>query len=218
MPTPRQGYKLANGDRIPSVTTVIGRFKDSSALMFWAFEQGKSGKTRLYEEAEKAADVGTLVHATVEARIKKRQAPTLEGLTPEQQDQAASSFAAYLAWEKSTKLKLIQSEIALVSEKHRYGGTLDGVGIVNKQRCLFDLKTSGAVYTDHLIQLAAYWHLWDENHPDEPITGGAHLLRFAKDHGDFAHHYFGNLEDAWRSFVLMRELYDLDKALKKRAG
>ena len=41
------------------------------------------------------------------------------------------------------------------------------------------------------------------------------IKRFAKEHGDFAHHYFPNLDDAWRQFVLFREAYDIDRELKK---
>lgn len=36
MPTPRQGYYNAKGERVPGVTTVLGRFKDSGALIHWA--------------------------------------------------------------------------------------------------------------------------------------------------------------------------------------
>ncbi len=40
MPHPKQGYRLANGDRCPSVTTIIGRFKESGALIQWAYKRG----------------------------------------------------------------------------------------------------------------------------------------------------------------------------------
>jgi hypothetical protein len=83
---------------------------------------------------------------------------------------------------------------------------------------LLDYKTSNGVYSDMLIQLAAYKNLWEENRPDLPITGGCHLLRFAKERGDFAHHYFQELDDEWEQFLLFRQAYDLDKALKKRAA
>src|SRR6266536_485216 len=42
---------------VPGTTSIIGRFKDSGGLLHWAFQQGKSGRRHLYEEAEKAADV-----------------------------------------------------------------------------------------------------------------------------------------------------------------
>ena len=65
---------------------------------------------------------------------------------------------------------------------------------------LLDYKTSNGVYSDMLIQLAAYKNLWEENRPDLPITGGCHLLRFAKERGDFAHHYFKNWTPNGSSF------------------
>ena len=40
MPTPRQGYKAADGKKIPSVTTVL-KIKDPGALINWAYKQGR---------------------------------------------------------------------------------------------------------------------------------------------------------------------------------
>lgn len=75
-----------------------------------------------------------------------------------------------------------------------------------------------AVYGDYLMQLAAYRVLWEEVHPDQPLTGGFHLCRFSKDHGDFAHHYFRELDGAWEMFRHLRAAYDYDRELKKRAA
>ena len=36
MPTPQKGYTNSIGHKIPSTTTIIGRFKDAGALMWWA--------------------------------------------------------------------------------------------------------------------------------------------------------------------------------------
>lgn len=36
MPTPAKGYYTADGQRVPSVTTILSRFKDSGALLWWA--------------------------------------------------------------------------------------------------------------------------------------------------------------------------------------
>jgi len=65
---PKGGYKLADGTKIPGVTTIIGRFKDSAALMFWAFAQGKAGKEKLYDDAEKAAEIGTYANRAGQLR------------------------------------------------------------------------------------------------------------------------------------------------------
>ena len=105
-----------------------------------------------------------------------------------------------------------------MSERHRYGGTPDAIGVVNNQLVLLDWKTSNGIYADHLIQLAAYGHLWNENYPDQPITGGFHLLRFSKQKGDFGHHHFAALDEAWEQFLLFRRAYDINKILKARAA
>jgi hypothetical protein len=49
------------------------------------------------------------------------------------------------------------------------------------------------------------------------LTGGLHLCKFSKEYGDFAHHYYPNLDDAFEGFKRMRELYEIDKGIRKRA-
>lgn len=223
MPTPKQGYFLKDGTRIPGTTTVIGRFKESGALLRWAYQQGKDGK-ELYDDRDKAADIGTCVHNMVEQSVKGKPIEECQALaiatlpTTELQAKAFSGFDAYLSWAQNFKVTITHQEILLVSEKYRYGGTPDAIGTIGNDLVLLDYKTSNGVYTDYLIQLAAYKNLWEENNPDQPITGGFHLLRFAKEHGDFAHHFYAKLDEAWRQFVLFREAYEIDKKLKKRAG
>jgi hypothetical protein len=224
MPTPKRGYFLKDGTKIPGTTSIIGRFKDSGGLLHWAFRQGKEGKERLYDEAEKAADIGTCAHGMVEMHIHGKTPDEINAWAndtladPDALAKARGAYGAYLAWAKNFKVKIIEQEIQLVSEKYRYGGTPDAIGLIDSQLVLLDWKTSNSVYADYLIQLAAYRRLWEENNPSKPITGGFHLLRFAKEHGDFAHHYFPNLDNAWRQFLLFREAFEIDKELKKRAA
>lgn len=223
MPTPRAGYLLKDGTKAPSVTTILSRFKESGPLMHWAFQQGKSGAERLYDAAEKAADIGSCAHHMVELHIHGHSDAVIDNycratmLDLSMAEKAKSSFLAYRAWERNFKIKILQTEIYMVSEKHRYGGTPDAIGTIDGQLVLPDWKTSNGVYADYLIQLAAYGKLWEENHPDQPITGGFHLLRFAKEHGDFSHHYYPKLDNAWRQFLLFREAFEIDKELKARS-
>ncbi len=69
-----------------------------------------------------------------------------------------------------------------------------------------------------LCQVAAYGKLWEENRPEQPVEGGYHIIRFDKTYGDFSHHWYPELDDAWTYFKLVREAYDLAKELKKRAA
>ena len=46
MPHPKAGYRDADGKRIPGVTTIIGRFKESGGLIRWAYGRGRDGEAR----------------------------------------------------------------------------------------------------------------------------------------------------------------------------
>jgi hypothetical protein len=224
MARPQIGYRNAAGETIPGTTTIIGRFKDSGALLHWAFGQGKAaerGEIRsLYDKRDEAASIGTLVHEMVEAHIGKVDfdESKLVGLSEENRERVNSGYRAYRSWESMTRLEIVEQEMALVSELHQFGGTPDAIGRFNNELCLLDWKSSNGVYQDYLIQLAAYALLWEENRPDEHLVGGFHLCRFAKEHGDFSHHYWQNLDEAKEQFILFRRAYDLDKQLKKRAA
>ena len=218
MPTPKSGYFTKDGTKVPGTTTVIGRFKESGALLRWAYKRGKDG-LELYESRDKAAELGTIVHEMVEEYIRGGNPREVipEAITLEDQAQITSAFEAFEEWFESNKFEIVEQEMQLVSEVHKYGGTPDAIAIDAKGRLvLLDWKTSSGVYADFLYQLALYRVLWNENHPDNPLTGGSHLCRFAKENGDFAHHFYPDLSDAERGGLMMVELYNIDKGLKKR--
>ena len=219
---PKAGYRNAAGDSVPGVTTIIGRFKDSGPLLHWAFAQGKlaeQGKiAHLYDARDKAADAGTLAHDLIEASIHGRDTDALLAAADASiREKAANAFEQYRNWAAMTKLKVIATELPLVSEQFQFGGTIDAVAEIGGKVVLLDWKTSNGVYADYLLQLAAYQQLLHER-TEYRVTGGFHLLRFAKESADFAHHYWGELDDAWQAFRLYREAFDLDKRLKKRAA
>lgn len=205
-------YKLKDGTKVPSVTTILNRFKDSGGLIHWAWQMGIEGKD-YREERDKAADIGSMVHAAVEAWTLGN-AYAFEG-EPPAVEKAQRGFGAFREWALSTNFQVTNPECSMVSERWRFGGTPDAI-LVGGKRAIGDWKSSGGLYTDYIIQVAAYGMLWEENHPEEPITGGYHLLRFDKTHGDFTHKWWGELETAKKAFLLMRELYDMDKELKQR--
>jgi len=211
---PTQPYKNAAGKRIPSVTTIIGKFKEAGGLIHWAWDLGIQG-IDYRKVRDEAADAGTLAHSMVEADIRGLPGPQKNGNADDLWEKSLSAYGAYLEWRDQTQLKPDQTEVSLICECHQVGGTLDTI-MVQKKRSLGDWKTANSIYPEYLIQLAAYRHLWEVNHPDMPITGGFHLLRFSKEGGDFAHHFWPNLDEAWSAFEHMRVLYDLMNRLKGR--
>lgn len=215
MARPTQGYKNSAGVKIPGTTTIIGRFKESGGLLQWAFKQGQSGAATLYEQRDEAAAAGTIAHDMIEAFILSKPQPVVTA-DPTLLEKASNAFKQFCEWQEQTKIEIIGTEQAYVSERHQFGGTIDAIGKDMKGRIvLLDWKTSNSVYQDYLIQLAAYALLLEECKP-EWKPEGFHLIRVAKESADFAHHFYGELEDAKKAFVLMRELYDIDKLLKAR--
>lgn len=207
-------YVNAAGERLPSVTTIIGRFKDSGPLLYWANKVGREGLT-LEQAREPAAMAGTMAHALVEAYLKDEEAPTLEG-DADTVAKAKAAFEGFVKWQNQSHLEFVHVEVPLVSEVHRFGGRLDAIGNIGNELVLVDFKTSNSIYVDYLLQLGAYSILWNENYPGHPLVGGFHLLRFAKEEGDFAHHHFPKLDQEAAIFLRMRELYDIIKQAEKR--
>lgn len=235
MPTPRQGYRAADGKKIPSVTTVL-KIKDPGALINWAYKtgrehgvlegQGNPAPSGLYEGSDILA-IGTCVHSMCEAWVKGDE-PMLVLERALEEDtvndkatfraQAASAYSAFEFWCKGTQLEIVDCEVQVISEAHRYGGTLDFIGKLNGKLVLGDFKTSNGVWPEYLCQLAAYAKAYEETTGNK-IDGGYHLLRFSKENGDFGHHFYPSLDDdAWPAFLNLRALYDLTEKLKKRAA
>ena len=213
---PTAPYYTQDGKRVPGVTTIIGRFKPSDGLIHWAWSLGSEGKD-YRAERDKAADCGTLAHAMIEAWLAgKDPEDVLFGADPGLEEKARQAFGMAREWWEGQRFELVEQECHLVSEAYRYGGTPDCIVRDAKGRlALADWKSSNRLYSDHLIQCAAYVQLWNENRP-EPITGGVHIGRFSKEWPDFEHRYFAEVDEAWSQFVDFRRCYDRDKVLRKR--
>ena len=210
----RAPYKLANGDRVPSVTTITSRFKESGGLIYWANKQGLEGLT-LDEARTPAAVAGTLAHSLVEAHVNNWAEPELQA-PADVIAKARSAFENFLRWAEHTRLEFVHTEHALVSEEHRFGGRFDAVAKQTDGRyVMIDFKT-GSLYLEHLLQVAAYRLLWNESYPQFELTDAAHLLSFRRETADFSHSYFGGLDDETDAFLRMRGLYDRVKKIEKR--
>lgn len=215
---PKHGYHLADGTRVPGVTTIIGRFKESGALIHWAWEQGRDGADyRAVRDA--AAQAGVLAHAMVEAHLRGESPDDVAEKAPADiRGKAETAFLSFLTWADAHKLSVVETEMSLVSEEHEFGGTLDCCVLqLNGELVIGDWKTSGGIYSDHLLQIAAYRGLFEENFPDREIAPGGHIMRFDKHEGDFHHHYFQGLGLEWEQFLLFRKAYENDKIISKRA-
>jgi hypothetical protein len=239
MPTPAQGYRCKDGKRVPGVTTILSRFKESGGLIHWASRLALEPLTQAYEiwrsptdswrdhidvffqsatpdvwdykkVRDKAADAGTCAHDMFDCW--GRGVPFNEIAYPGPvMEMAAPAFEAGKTWAQQVKYQVTESEVPLVSEKYRFGGTRDGV-LIDGRRAIADVKTSNSIYPEYLCQIAAYAILDEEQ--GNTIDGGFHLLKFSKqekptDPIRFTHLYWSQLDLAREAFLLQRRLYDL---------
>jgi hypothetical protein len=146
-------YKLADGTRVPGVTTILGVL-NKPALVKWANNLGLQGiDSSKYVDA--AARIGTLIHAMVESHITGEELD-LNDYTPNEIGQAQVGFKKFIEWKQAREFKLLLSEAPIVSEEYRYGGTVDCVAVVDGKVTLVDFKTGKGIYDEMLCQVSAY--------------------------------------------------------------
>jgi hypothetical protein len=221
VPTADYG-KAASGEKRPSVTGVIGGNLgwNKQALMWWSNQEGLAGRNHR-DSSGKAADIGTLAHAMVQAKEFHGSDPfsVLEGQDVSKAAQAATAYGGYEMWKEQTRLVIVATEVQLIHPTLDYGGTLDAMALILGKLSLVDWKSSNGTYADHLIQLAAYGDAWEAVTGWE-ITGGYHLCRFSKEAGNFTHHWWPReaiMGEPWRAFTRLLELHALRKPLEKLA-
>lgn len=202
-------YKLNNGTRVPSVTTVIGILA-KPALIHWSWKCGLRGDD--YKAIrDQAGEVGTLAHQMILADLKGEEVDTSEYAFT-QVESAKHCYSAYLEWRKERGLEPILLETPLVSETLMYGGTPDYYGYLDGTLVLMDYKTGG-VYQEAFIQTVAYRELLVENGyaPAEKII----ILGIPRNEGEkFQEITWTNFDPCWEMFKHLRAAYELQKQIK----
>ncbi|MDD5011989.1 MAG: hypothetical protein PHQ00_07695 [Phycisphaerae bacterium] len=202
------------GEIVPGVTTIVRQLGwNTDVLVAWARREALSGNdpNKIRDEA---ADSGTVTHKLIESHIIGEKAD-LSDYTQNQIDKGETGFLAYLEWEKRNAIEYIGSEIQIVSEKYRCGGTIDAIAKKNGVLWLLDFKTSSGIWPEMKVQVAAYKNIYEEINPLNKISE-CHLLQLNKKDGSFQHHKLSDeqIGNAWIVFKHCRELYDFQKYLK----
>ena len=219
---PRIDYRDKDGKRLPGVTTVIGSNLgwNSRALIYWSWDLGRQGLD--YREVSKdACDIGTLIHAWVEADIRGHEPPPVPDNMREAVDNAV---LGWLHWKDMSKFKAVRTECSLVSSSLGFGGTFDFISVMGRN-VLSDLKSSKDVYPDHKIQIASYRYLWENadlwhngkewvKWESDSMIDGLALLQVGKMDGSFHYHFWHELSKGWEAFQHLLALHKLAKELK----
>lgn len=224
MSRPKSGYYVGD-TKVPSVTTILGRYKEAGGLILWAYrtghEHGAAGlpSTDPYQERDDAAAAGHVAHSMIQAKVLGREAETFTGIPGEILDKALTGYRAFLRWWEGSSFEVIATEQAMVSPTHLFGGTLDAIARDSDGGlAVLDWKTSKGRYVEYLIQLAAYRMLAQESH--DLCRGGVdscHLLWIDKETASFGHFGYTKeiMDQAAESFLHLRHAYEQEKSLKR---
>ena len=158
-------YTIDDGEPIvlESVTTNL-RVINKPGLNAWREKLGKDEATRLKEEG---GDIGRMVHAAGLRLFKGEGYGSYEwsqlGCPMPEDERVRNAVRALELLRKERNLVPIAAECFVWTRAFGYAGTLDlaadnGDGTVD----LYDWKTSGALYPEVWLQLAAYAVAWQE--------------------------------------------------------
>ena len=205
MPTGK--YEL-QGKKLPSVTTIIGRFKNATGLIIWSNQLGLQG-LNYFDELKKAGNTGTSLHDLAELYILEKDYELPDDPI------AIHCFQQFVEWWDSIDCEVIWTEKKYTSKKLNIGGCPDLLIKKDGKYILVDLKTSKAVYSDMIIQLSCYAELIKEN--DGIEIDRAVIVRFPKDDDETEIKKFfkDDLAVGLKQFTLLRKAFDLDKDLNK---
>ena len=202
-----QKYFTSDGTQVPGGSTISKLGDDPGALIHWAWKLGCEGKN--YRDVSKeACDIGTLAHFYIECFLNN-QVADLSDYTQEERDKALLCYHKFLDWWDEQHLEKVATEIQLVNEAYRHGGTIDLIAKKpNGDHVLIDFKTSKKISDSYWRQAAGYAALWDGNQPPEKKITSHAILRIGKqDEGDFEVVWKDDLSKEWNVFQKQVELY-----------
>jgi len=206
-------YRLADKTIVPGVTTVLNLLS-KPALVPWANKMGLQGiDTSKYVDDK--ADIGTLAHAIITDKLTGKETDTSD-YSKNQIDLAENSCLSFWEWGKDHKIESVMFvERPLVSEAHRFGGTLDIYAVVNGRKEIIDLKTGSGIYDEHIYQVAVLKMLLEEN--GFPVDGTRVVNIPRAETEAFGERVISETENrvGWEIFKSLLAVYYLKKEMGK---
>ena len=138
----------------PSITTILGKTANNVWLQKWIEKVGEEEAARVSKEA---TDRGTLVHDFAERYFNDEDITDLEYQTPDVRQMSRDLIVSV----ESGIEDIWGQEQVLWSNKYRFAGRTDMVGIWKGKPTIIDFKTSKKKkyvkqITDYFIQCCAY--------------------------------------------------------------
>jgi hypothetical protein len=133
--------------------------------------------------------------------------------TADQISLAQNACISFFEWEKNHIVEPILLEVPLVSEKHKFGGTIDCYCLLDGVPTLLDFKTGKAIYNDYFVQVAGAYKTLLEEHGH--AVKECRILRVGRDETEgFEDRKIDNASKYFKVFKHLLGIYYLKKELK----
>jgi genome maintenance exonuclease 1 len=207
--TGKRVYQTPDGERLPSVTTILGATKDMTALNEWRKRIGEDKAAQITREA---AGVGTAMHANLERFIIGEQRQP--GNNPVHVQ--ANAMANVIIENGLSKLSEVWALEQSLYFPGLYSGTTDGIGVFDGEPAVFDHKQTNKPkkeewIDDYKIQLVAYILAHNQVYGTDIRRGVVFMcsrdLQYQQ--FDLLPQDFNKYQDQWLDKV--QEYYDLNK-------
>jgi len=150
---------------------------------------------------------GTEMHALIEKHIKGEKP-----IVPAGHFKAWENF---LDWEKKNKIKFLESEKNIYSEKHWLGGIVDFVCEIDGDVWIGDIKTSGSgIYAEHFWQCAGYQLMLQEMGLYPNIKG--YIILNLKENGKMLEKRSVSNGDNTKAFLSCLEIYRIKEKISNQ--
>lgn len=153
-------YRTKDNKIVVGCTTVVGQIA-KPALIVWANRLGLDGIDSA-KYVDDTAEIGTLAHSIITDGLQGRETD-FSGYDQNQRDAAVWCVRSWDIWSQGREIEPILMEAPLVSERYRYGGTLDIYATIDGIKTLIDLKSTNDLWPEHFTQVSAYRQLLIEN-------------------------------------------------------
>jgi hypothetical protein len=166
-----------------------------------------------YAHRDRAADIGSYVHAAAEAYVLGKPFPPWPPVVKPRMDAFVRFLGEYRPAFEAT-------EASVYNRTEHYAGTLDAIATIEGRRLLFDHKTGKAVYPEVSLQLAAYRHAEFIGMPDgseAPMPGvdGAAVLHLPES-GEYELLEVRADRTVFTAFLYVRECFRFQEQLSKQ--
>lgn len=165
-----------------------------------------------YAHRDRAADLGTYIHAATEAYALGKPFPTWPPAVRPRMKQFMQFLSDY-------KPEYEATEASVYNRTERYAGTLDAIMVIGSRRFVEDTKSGKGVYPEVALQLAAYRHaefigVADGSEGPMPETDGAVVLHLTDSEYQLVEVDAG--PEVFRSFLYAREVFRWSEETSKR--